>query len=203
MQIGNTYNFGGNNGGGGDSCPCAFEEITVDRFMSPYALDLSDADIAKWFIIVEGTVQINLPAIAAVGYRAMDITFTVTAANTFTLHPNAADQLGTFSVGADMVVSGQAGQTIWLRIGADNIWAVSSTSNVAFAQVLQITAADFTGDDYQNDLLIGKDADIGFLVFADGGSGTLQKVNDGYTFNDVTGTITIAGGGGDFRIEIV
>lgn len=54
----------------------------------------------------------------------------------------------------------------------------------------KITAADFTGNDYTNAALVGKTADIDFLVYSDGGSGTLMSSPGGYTFDDTTGTIS-------------
>lgn len=65
---------------------------------------------------------------------------------------------------------------------------------------VSITASDFTGDDYQNDSLIGKIADQDFAVMANGGSGTLLKVGVSYEFDSSTGTITAAPD--DYRVII-
>ncbi len=55
---------------------------------------------------------------------------------------------------------------------------------------IHITSADFTGSDYQNNLLIGKTASVNFDVWTDNKSGTLLLLNDGYTFDSASGTIT-------------
>lgn len=92
--------------------------------------------------------------------------------------------------------------------GVYNI-TVNKDGSLSFTQVtgggitiLKLTESDFTGQDYQNDLLIGKTADIGFLLFSDSGSGTLMKVNDGYSFNATTGTITELFTVGNYRLQI-
>lgn len=73
----------------------------------------------------------------------------------------------------------------------------SSTTNVI------ITDADFSGDSYTNSLLIGKTADIDFFLYTNDGSGVLLKVDDGYTFDSGTGTITVLfGGPGNYRLSI-
>ncbi len=48
---------------------------------------------------------------------------------------------------------------------------------------------------YTNAALVGKIPDINFWVFADNGSGTLLALNNGYSFNSGTGTVTNTGGG--------
>lgn len=53
-----------------------------------------------------------------------------------------------------------------------------------------VTSTSFSGGTYQNDALIGLVADTDFWLFSDNGSGVLLKVNDAYTFNSGTGTIT-------------
>lgn len=62
-----------------------------------------------------------------------------------------------------------------------------------------ITAADFTGNDYTNALLNGLTADEDFQLFSNDGSGTLLKVNDGYTFSGTTITTTP----GNYRLQII
>jgi len=204
MQVGNTYNFGGNSGTPPpDTCPCDIlvDEIALDQ---TYNLDLTDDQLAKVFLIANGACIINLPAIAAAAYRGVDITITIAATGNVTIVPDAADRIGTAAVGASVVGSG-IGRSGWFRIGEDNIWAVVSSSMLPSTSGFIVTNADFTGNDITGQglqaLLTGLTPDVDFFVYSDGGSGALQKVNDGYTFNAGTGTITIAGGG-DFRIEI-
>lgn len=56
-------------------------------------------------------------------------------------------------------------------------------------QNILITADDFEGDSYENDLLIGKTPDIDFELFTNGGSGVMLKVDDGYTHDSAYGII--------------
>lgn len=77
---------------------------------------------------------------------------------------------------------------------ADTISSITVGSPSTFSATVTtvlITIDDFTGSDYQNDLLIGKTADLQFTVFTNNGSGVLLKVDDGYTFNATTGTLTM------------
>jgi len=53
---------------------------------------------------------------------------------------------------------------------------------------------------YVNADLIGMTPDVNFVVFTDHGSGALNKVTDAYTFNATTGTITVPGGSGAYRV---
>ena len=71
------------------------------------------------------------------------------------------------------------------------------------AQVLILTEDDFTAGAYQNDDLIGLTADTEFFFYSNDGSGVLLKVNDGYTFNSATGTITPLTGAGNYRLQIL
>lgn len=66
--------------------------------------------------------------------------------------------------------------------------------------VFAIEAGDFTYDTYQDARLIGKTPVTDFSVFTNEGSGVLQKLDDGYTFDDVTGTLTMPAG--NYQIEI-
>lgn len=66
--------------------------------------------------------------------------------------------------------------------------------------VFVITSADFTAGTYQDNRLIGKTPVTDFSVFTNEGSGVLQKLNDGYTFDTVTGTLTMPAG--NYQIEI-
>ena len=59
---------------------------------------------------------------------------------------------------------------------------------------IPITSADFGGNDYTNVTIIGKVPMVDFNVYSNDGSGALLKVNDGYTFNAGTGTITMTAG---------
>ncbi len=59
---------------------------------------------------------------------------------------------------------------------------------------IRITAADFSGDSYTNSTLIGKTAQTNFDVYTAEGLGELLNVNDGYTFDNTTGTITVPSG---------
>lgn len=66
--------------------------------------------------------------------------------------------------------------------------------------VFVITSADFTGSTYQDNRLIGKTSVTDFSIFTNEGTGALQKLNDGYTFDTVTGTLTMPAG--NYQIEI-
>lgn len=65
---------------------------------------------------------------------------------------------------------------------------------------LILTGASFTGSNYQNDNLIGLVPDTEFFLYSNDGSGVLLKIDDGYTFNDTTGTITTTAG--NYRLQI-
>ena len=65
--------------------------------------------------------------------------------------------------------------------------------------IVTITSSDFAGNDYTNALLSGLTPDVDFLLFSDEGSGTLLKVNDGYTFSGTTITATAA----NYRLQII
>lgn len=54
-----------------------------------------------------------------------------------------------------------------------------------------VLATDFTGNDYQDNDLIGKSYLINFKIFLNSGSGVMLKENDGFTFDSLTGTITM------------
>lgn len=56
---------------------------------------------------------------------------------------------------------------------------------------VSITSADFSGSSYTNTQLIDKTAMVDFNIFINNGSGTLLKVNDGYTFNASIGRLTM------------
>lgn len=70
------------------------------------------------------------------------------------------------------------------------------------AQVVIITEDDFVAGSYQNNDLKGLSADTDFFFYSNDGSGVLLKVNDGYTFNSSTGTITPLTGAGNYRLQI-
>lgn len=53
-----------------------------------------------------------------------------------------------------------------------------------------VEPSDFVGNDYTNALLIGLIPMVEFNVFTNEGSGILLKVDDGYDFDAVTGTIS-------------
>jgi hypothetical protein len=72
---------------------------------------------------------------------------------------------------------------------------LSSVKNIKF----NIDNEDADTGDYQNILLSGLTPDIDFLLFSDEGSGTLLKVNDGYTFSGTTITAL----NGNYRLQIV
>jgi len=67
--------------------------------------------------------------------------------------------------------------------------------------VIKITNSDFTGNTYQDNSFIGLIADVTLIVNTDEGSGVLLKVNDGYTFDSGTGTITTSAG--NYRITTI
>jgi len=60
-----------------------------------------------------------------------------------------------------------------------------------FTQNIILTSANFTGENYQNNSLIGLIADVDFELFSNTGSGVMLKVDDGYTFDINYGVITI------------
>lgn len=70
-------------------------------------------------------------------------------------------------------------------------------------EVIKILVTDFTDSVYINAAkLANKVPDKDFILFSDEGSGTLLKVNDGYTY-DSSGTITpIPAGPGNYRLVI-
>lgn len=206
-QVGSTYNFGGTSSSSPDSCPCDILEVEIANDQT-YNLDLSNPDLAKVFITTLGAATINLPAIASAAYRGVDITITIAGAGNIMITPDAADRIGTAATGATINSIVGVGQNGWLRIGSDNIWALTAllSSGASATTGYIITAADFTGNNITGQglqaLLTGLTPDVDFFIYSDDGSGALQKVNDGYTFNAGTGTITIATGAGNFRIEI-
>ncbi len=58
-------------------------------------------------------------------------------------------------------------------------------------KTIVISPADFSGSTYQNSLLIGKTPMTQFNIWTLGGSGSLLTYPDGYTFDSVTGTVTM------------
>jgi hypothetical protein len=74
----------------------------------------------------------------------------------------------------------------------------SSTNNVTpppgTMDAVSITAADFTGSDYTNPSLVNQTPVTNFSVFSNDGSGALLKEGKAYTFNTVTGTLTMTPG---------
>lgn len=74
-------------------------------------------------------------------------------------------------------------------------------SDRPIGQRLILSAASFSGNDYQSNFLIGKVADADFVVFADDGAGTKLKENDHYTYNIGTGTLTMTPG--NYWIDIM
>lgn len=206
-QVGSTYNFGGTQSTSPDTCPCDILEVEIAND-GTYNLDLSNPNLAKVFITTLGAATINLPAIASAAYRGVDITITIAGAGSIMITPDAADRIGTAAVGATISSIVGVGQSGWLRIGSDNIWALTALLPTAGTPTTAyiVTAADFTGNNITGQglqaLLTGLTPDTDFFVYSDDGSGALQKLNDGYTFNAGTGTITIGTGAGNFRIEI-
>lgn len=94
--------------------------------------------------------------------------------------PGEIYQQGTETSGSFWIKGSGIGSTGWRRIGG--------------SAPLNITSADFSGSDYQSTDLIGLVAGTNFDVWSNDGSGTLLLVNDGYTFNSTTGTITATAG---------
>lgn len=76
----------------------------------------------------------------------------------------------------------------------DSIGTGSSMRPEVEGRRIRITSADFIGNDYQNNYLIGLIAETDFDVYSAGGTGGLLNEGtaptDGYTFNSATGTIT-------------
>lgn len=105
------------------------------------------------------------------------ITFTVRAPQT--VPPKVADEI--------------AGYQTTVKLLGNNIgyfW----DSNLGTMPNIILTAADFTGGTYQNNLLKFLVPDGNFNVFTNDGSGVMIAVNDGYTFDLSTGTVTAAPG---------
>ena len=61
---------------------------------------------------------------------------------------------------------------------------------VYYPKSVVISASDFDGNAYINTELIGMSGGVDFNVFTNAGSGVMLKLDDGYTFNSGTGTIT-------------
>ena len=59
------------------------------------------------------------------------------------------------------------------------------------AKAIKLEASDIPGDEYVNASLIGLTPDVHFLVYTDNGLGALLGVDESYSFDDTTGTITI------------
>ena len=80
--------------------------------------------------------------------------------------------------------------------------AVVINNVVSSIAVVNISSADFSGNNYQNNLLIGKvpGTDFDVFTFPSVGLGALLHVNDGYSFNAGTGTLTMPPG--DYKIII-
>jgi hypothetical protein len=70
----------------------------------------------------------------------------------------------------------------------------TAVSTPGTMNAVSITAVDFNVSDYTNALLIGQTPVTNFSVFSNDGSGALLKENKAYTFNSVTGTLTMAAG---------
>lgn len=83
-------------------------------------------------------------------------------------------------------------------LAVDILGALENSSGGGASAVI-ITSADFSGSDYTNALLSGLTADEDFFLFSNDGSGTLLKVNDGYTFSGTTITTTA----GNYRLLIL
>lgn len=94
---------------------------------------------------------------------------------------------------SSLLISSNYG-AVRLEVMGSNKWFVmggnlSSSSSSGVVNIV-ITATDFVGNDYTNPLLVGLAAMTDFNVWTNGGSGTLLLVDNGYSFNGTTGTIT-------------
>lgn len=63
-----------------------------------------------------------------------------------------------------------------------------------------LTSGSFDGNAYTDSRLVDKTAMVDFNLFTNDNSGTLKKVDTGYTFNSTTGTITAEAS--NYRLEI-
>lgn len=98
------------------------------------------------------------------------------------------------------------------KVTAADMNEIKASVNALYAAVMvNILAAtgDFTGDDFQDDRLIGLTARTDFNMWVYGGSGVLLTLTTQYTFNSGTGTITIIPAalptppGADFLVQII
>jgi hypothetical protein len=88
------------------------------------------------------------------------------------------------------------------RVDAANMNEIKASVNALYDALenavkpvtLVIEPADFAGSTYTNVNLIGKTPMVQFNVFTNEGSGVLLNVDDSYTFNSGTGTITMDAG---------
>lgn len=63
-------------------------------------------------------------------------------------------------------------------------------STVKVRTCIAITSADFTGPYYDNARLVNLTPDVDFRIFTNSGSGTLLRVDEGYTFTASTGRVS-------------
>jgi len=88
------------------------------------------------------------------------------------------------------------------QVTADDLNALKNAINNHAALIDQlrkplgvsVTAADFSGENYDNTNLVGLTAGVDFQVYSNEGSGVLLKPTDGYTFNPALGRITTSAG---------
>lgn len=86
------------------------------------------------------------------------------------------------------------------KITADNLNEIKQSINDLYDRVdsinapniISITTADFSGENYDNSALVGLTAGETLLVYTGEGSGVLLEPGDGYTFDDALGRLTMS-----------
>ena len=86
------------------------------------------------------------------------------------------------------------------KVVADDMNELKNTVNALAAYIdliksttrIVITSADFSGENYDNAMLVGLTADVDFTVQTNSGSGVILKVDDGYSFDDALGRLSMS-----------
>lgn len=86
------------------------------------------------------------------------------------------------------------------KVVADDMNDLKNTVNALAAYIdtiksttrIVITSANFSGENYDNSMLVGLTADVDFSVQTNSGSGVILKVDDGYSFDDTLGRLSMS-----------
>jgi hypothetical protein len=119
------------------------------------------------------------------------------ATNNITIYPHPDDKINTGGLGVPLVVNTNSAVVDILSVG-NGRWSTANynggSGGGGSTISTPITSADFVGSDYVNALLIGKTPQVGFNVFSNDGSGALLDYPNSYSFDGVTGTLTMTAG---------